>query len=163
MHPATDMSTVYYMMEKLLKIKSQLNVKSIICVRDQTIYAKAYQINCKEPTKFQDVFLMMGTFHFILTFMPVLVVRFKDARLKDIVVQCMIAAEGSIGSIFSGTRSYNWAVRIYKILYKTFLRIFQNEFEVENIEVINAVHQRPANIDDPFDSEQVLASPELQQ
>ena len=119
------MSTVYYMMEKLLKIKSQLNVKSIICVRDQTIYAKAYQINCKEPTKFQDVFLMMGTFHFILTFMPVLVVRFKDARLKDIVVQCMIAAEGSIGSIFSGTRSYNWAVRIYKILYEAFLRIFQ--------------------------------------
>ena len=157
------MSTVYYMMEKLLKIKSQLNVKSIICVRDQTIYTKAYQINCKEPTKFQDVFLMMGTFHFILTFMPVLVVRFKDARLKDIVVQCMIAAEGSIGSIFSGTQSYNWVVRIYKILYEAFLRIFQNEFEVENIEVINAVHQRPANIDDPFDSEQVLASPELQQ
>ena len=157
------MSTVYYMMEKLLKIKSQLNVKSIICVRDQTIYAKAYQINCKEPTKFQDVFLMMGTFHFILTFMSVLVARFKDARLKDIVVQCMIAAERSIGSIFSGTQSYNWVVRIYKILYEAFLRIFQNEFEVENIEVINAVHQRPANIDDPFDSEQVLASPELQQ
>ena len=95
--------------------------------------------------------------------MSVLVARFKDARLKDIVVQCMIAAEGSIGSIFSGTQSYNWVLRIYKVLYEAFLRIFQNEFEVENIEVINAVHQRPANIDDPFDSEQVLASPELQQ
>lgn len=54
-------------------------------------------------------------------------------------------------------------VRIYKILFEGFLRIFQNEFEVENLEVTNAVHQRLANDDDLFDLEQILGSPELHQ
>ena len=72
---------------------------------------------------------MMGAFHIILTFMAVLAARYKDAGLKDIVVQSMIVAEGSVDSMFSGTRSYNRAVRIYKIVYEAFLRIFQNEFE----------------------------------
>lgn len=54
-------------------------------------------------------------------------------------------------------------VRIYKILFEAFLRIIQNEFEVENLEVTNAVHQRLANNDDLFDLEQILVSPELHQ
>ena len=39
---ATAMCTIYYMMERSLQIKDQLNVKSIVCVYDQAIYAKAY-------------------------------------------------------------------------------------------------------------------------
>ena len=97
------------------------------------------------------------------SYYPYLAAQFKEAELKDIVVHSMVVAEGPIDSMFSGTRSYNRALRIYKILHEAFLRIFQNEFEVENPEVTNAVHQRLANIEDPFDSEQILASPELQQ
>lgn len=106
--------------------------------------------------------LMTGTFHIILTFMAVLAALFKDTGLKDIVVQSMIVAEGSVDGMFSGTRSYNRAVRVYKVLYNMFLKIFQNKFEVENPEFTKAVHQRLANIDDLLDSEQILASPKLQ-
>ena len=80
--PTTNMSTVYFMLESSLKIKDQLNINSVICVYDQAIYAKAYQIKCNDPAKFQDAFLMMGTFHIILTFMAVSAARFKDAELK---------------------------------------------------------------------------------
>ena len=38
--PSTEMSTVYYMMERSLRIKDQLKLKSIVCVYDQAIYAK---------------------------------------------------------------------------------------------------------------------------
>ena len=61
--------------------------------------------------------LMTGTFHIILTFMAVLAALFKDTGLKDIVVQSMIVAEGSVDGMFSGTRSCNRAVRVYKVLY----------------------------------------------
>ena len=108
-------------------------------------------------------FLMIGTFRIILTFREVLIARFKDAGLKDIVVQSMTVAEGFGDSMFSGTRFCNWALRIYKILYEALLRIFQNEFEVENPKITNIVHQKLGNTDDLFDSEQILASPELQQ
>ena len=45
--PATAICTIYYMMECSLQIKYQLNVKPVVCVYDQAIYGKAYQIKCK--------------------------------------------------------------------------------------------------------------------
>ena len=84
--PATDMSMIYFMMERSLRIKCQLNLKSIVCVYDQPIYSKAYRIKCKEPEKFKDLVLMMGTFHIILTFLGVIASCFKDAELRDVLI-----------------------------------------------------------------------------
>ena len=115
-------------MDRALRIK-QLNLQSIVCVYDQAIYAKAYQIKCKEPTKFKDIFLMMGTFHIILAFLAIITARFKDAGLSDVVIQSMVVAEGSVDTRFTGTRAYKRAVRVYKILYETFSRILLEKFE----------------------------------
>ena len=63
--PATEMSTIYHMMGRALRIKSQLNLQSIVCVYDQAIYAKAYQIKCKETMKCKHAFLFVFFFmHF---------------------------------------------------------------------------------------------------
>ena len=107
------------MMQQSVRIKEQLKLKSIFCVYDQAIYAKAFQIKCAEPDRF-NVFLMMYTFHVILSFLAVIATRFKDAGLHDVVVQSTIAAEGSISTVFGGSRAYNRAIRTYKILYEAF-------------------------------------------
>ena len=49
-----------------LKIKEQLEIEKIVCVHDQAIYAKAMEIQLKQPKKFSSLFLMMGTFHVLL-------------------------------------------------------------------------------------------------
>ena len=103
--PARAICTIYCMMEYSLQIKDQLNVKSIACVYDQAIYAKTYQINCKEQEKFQDLLWMMETFHIILTFLAVISSRFKDAGLRDILIQSSVVAEGSVDTIFPGSRA----------------------------------------------------------
>ena len=105
--PATEMSTIYFMMERSLRTKDQLQLKSVVCVYDQAIYTKVHQIKCKEPAKFKDMFLMMGTFHIMLTFLRVIATRFKDAGLRDIAIQSNIVVEGSVDTMFSGTRGYN--------------------------------------------------------
>jgi len=158
--PATEFSTIYYMMERAIRIKDQLNLKSVVCVYDQAIYAKAYQIKCKEPLKFKDLFLMMGTFHIILTFLAVVAARFKDAGLKDIVVQTMIVAEGSVDTMFTGTRAYKRAIRIYKILYEAFSRILLEEFEARNVPVSDQMLQL---LQDKDDYNEILSSKELQE
>ena len=48
---------------------------------------------------------LKGTFHIILTFIAVIAIRFKDAGLRDIVIQSMIVAEGSIDTTFAGRRA----------------------------------------------------------
>ena len=80
------MSAIYCMMERSLRIKDQLKLPSTVCVYDQAIYAKAFQIKCKEPDKSQDVFLIMGTFHVIFKFFVVTAERFKDAALRNLKV-----------------------------------------------------------------------------
>ena len=159
--PATSMSTVYYMMERALGIKDQLKLKSIVCVYDQAIYAKAYQIKCKEHDKFQDLFLMMGTFHIILTFLAVIASRFKDAGLRDVLIQSSVVAEGSVDTMFSGSRSYKRAIRIYKILYESFSRILCEEFEMECGSECNEIFQILDDIDESYDFNDLLESNEL--
>ena len=157
--PATEISTIYHMMERALHIKSQLNMESIVCVYDQAIYAKAYQIKCKEPAKFKEIFLMMGTFHIIMTFFAVIAARFKDAGLKDIVIQSMLVAEGSVDTMFSGSRAYKRAVRAYKILYESFSRIMLEKFEEEYADSAKALQNILENSEDHND---VASSKELQ-
>ena len=89
---------------------------------------KAYQIKCKEHDKFQDLFLMTGTFHIILTFLAVIASRFKDAGLPDVLIQSSIVAEGSVDTMFSDSRAYKRAIRIYKILYESFSGILFDDF-----------------------------------
>ncbi len=139
--PATEISTIYHMLERALKIKTQLKVDSIVCVYDQAIYAKAYQIQCKEPEKFKSIFLMMGTFHIIMTLLAVMAVRFKDAGLKDLVIQSVLVAEGSVDTMFSGSRAYKRAVRVYKILYEAFSRLMLEKFEKEHPNTVKALYE----------------------
>ena len=54
--PATGISNVNEVLEQALKMKTSPNLKSIVCVFDQSIFAKATEIKRNEPTKFQDFF-----------------------------------------------------------------------------------------------------------
>ena len=71
------------MMERALKIKEQWEIEKIVCVYDQAIYAKAMEIQLKEPKKFSSLFLMMGTFHVLLMSLGVIGAQFKDAGVRD--------------------------------------------------------------------------------
>ena len=124
---------------------------------------KAFQIKCKEPEKFQVVFLMMGTFHVILTFLAVTAARFRDAGLHDVAVQSLIVAEGSVDTMFSGSHFYNRAVRVYKILYEAFLKILLDDFEIVYISDCNDMQRylRSVNDDDESDFVRLIASKEL--
>ena len=72
----------------------------------------------------------MDTFHVILTFLPVIATRFKDAGLRDIVLQSTVVAEGSVNTMFGGPCAYNRAIRTYKILYEAFYGILMDDFEL---------------------------------
>ena len=64
-------------------MKANLNLKSIVCVFDQSIFANATVIKWKEPTKFHYCLII----HTIMMFMAVICKRFKDAGLRDLVIQ----------------------------------------------------------------------------
>ena len=65
--PATSMSTVHEILVRSQKIREALELKSIVLVFDQALYAKATEIAWKHPDKFSDIVIRMGVFHTVCT------------------------------------------------------------------------------------------------
>ena len=91
--PATDISTVYDIFERCLKIKEALKLKTIVCVLDQAIYCKAMEIKWKDSERYSSCLVMLGIFHTIM-FLCVMGKRFAEVGLKDLLTQSGIVAEG---------------------------------------------------------------------
>ena len=67
--PATDISTVYHILERCLRIKDALNLQTVVCVFDQAIYYKVMEIKWKQPERFQSCIVMLDIFHTIMMFL----------------------------------------------------------------------------------------------
>ena len=127
-NPATDISTIYQVMNKALGIIESLKLESIVCVFDQAIYSKAAEIKWREPEKFANCVLMMGIFHLLMTYMSILSKRFSDAGLCDTLLQSSVVAEGSIHRALSG-KHYNRGIRLYKLFYEALVRLILIDIE----------------------------------
>lgn len=132
--PASDMATVYEIFVQSHKIMKTLDLKEIILVFDQALYAKAMEIKWKHEEKFSGIILRLGTFHTICKWMAVIGKwRFQDAGLRDLCIEASLTAEGSASKTLEG-RSYNRGVRVHKLVYEAFLRIHWRRFsEQENL------------------------------
>ena len=82
--PATNMSTVHKVLVRSVKIKDALQLKSIVVVLDQALYAKATEIVWKYPDMFKGLVLRMGAFHTVCNLLSIIGKRFQDAGLRDI-------------------------------------------------------------------------------
>lgn len=60
---APQMNTVFEILKKANSIKNALNLKSMIVVMVQAIYAKAIGISWKHQELFNDSVLRLGNFH----------------------------------------------------------------------------------------------------
>ena len=89
--PATDMLTVNEVLTQTLNIMKTLELKEIVCVFDQALYAKAAEITWKHDDKFKNIILRMGAFHTICN-LSTIGKRFQDAGLRDLCVEAGVIA-----------------------------------------------------------------------
>ena len=125
--PATELNTVFEILNRSELIRKQLLLETIVVVMDQAIFAKATEIVWKQKEKFSNVVLRMGSFHTICNALSIIGKRFRDAGLKDICIEAGIVAEGSINGVLDG-KHYNRAVRVHKYIYEALMRLVWAEF-----------------------------------
>lgn len=113
--PATQLSTVREVLRRTQQIKSSLDLKSIVVVFDQALYAKATEILWKEEDLMKDIIPRMGVFHTVCTLLSIIGKRFQDAGLRDLLIESGVIAEGSVEGALEGSK-YNRAVRAHKLL-----------------------------------------------
>ena len=74
----------------------------------------------------------------------------------------MLSSRVSVDTMFTGTRTYNQAVRVYKILYEAFLWILLKRFERAYPGQTEAMQNLLENFDDSSDFNRLASSEELQ-
>ena len=125
--PATELNTVFEILNQSERIRKELLLETIVVVMDQALFAKAAEIAWKQKELFPNILLRMGTFHTICNALSILGKRFWDAGLKDICIEAGIVAEGSINGVLDG-KHYNRAVRVHKYIYEALMRLAWEEF-----------------------------------
>ena len=125
--PATELNTVFEILNRSELIRRNLFLDTIVVVLDQALFAKAAEIVWKQKHKFSHILLRMGTFHTICNALSIIGKRFQDAGLKDICIEAGIVAEGSIHGVLDG-KHYNRAVRVHKRIYEALMRLAWTEF-----------------------------------
>ena len=100
--PATDISTIYCVLQRCIKIKESLGLQSIVCVFDQAIYCKAVEIKWKNPGEFSSCIIMLGIFHTIMMYLGIFSKRFGHGGLRDLLIQSEVLAEGSVERALKG-------------------------------------------------------------
>lgn len=125
--PATEMKTVNEILSKLEEIRKVLNLKEIVVVMDQALYAKAAEIKWQHPNTYSSIILRLGTFHTICNLMSIIGKRFEDAGLKDLCIESGVIAERSIQNVLTGKMS-NRGVRVHKCIYYALMRLACKQF-----------------------------------
>ena len=105
----------------------------------------------------------MGTFRIILTFLAVISSRFKNAGLQDSLIHSSVIVEGSVDTMFTGSRAYERAIRTYKMLYEAFSWIPLDNFKLAHITECSEVHHVIDGVDESYDFNELLESKELQE
>ena len=120
--PATELTTVFEILNQSELIRRELYLQTIVVVMDQALFAKAVEITWKHKERFSNTLLRMGTFHTICNALSILGKRFGDGGLKDICIEAELVAEGSIKGVVDG-KQYNRAVRVHKYIYEALMRL----------------------------------------
>ena len=88
--PATELNTVFEILNQSERIRKELLLEAIVVVMDQVLFAKAAEIAWKQKELFPNILLRMGTFHTICNALSILGKRFRGAGLKDICIEAGI-------------------------------------------------------------------------
>lgn len=132
--PATDINTINTILVRSIAIADQLNLKKIVLVFDQAIYAKIQELRWKHHIYAERTIVRMGEFHTIMSYLSILGKRFNSGGLGDIMVESGVVAAGSLPSVLSG-KHYNRAARAHKLVYEALSRLRIRQFLGELDEV----------------------------
>ena len=124
---ATQMNTIFKFLNSANSIKNAFNLKSIVVVMDQAIYAKAIEASWKHQELLQDLVLRLGTFHTTGMVLAVIGQHFGAVRLRDIVIESKVITEGSVEKILNG-KNYNRAVCFHKSMLEACMRLTWESF-----------------------------------
>ena len=146
------MKTVKEIPCKSDEIRKVLNLKEIVFVMYQVLYAKAAEIKLQHPNTYSFIILRLGTFRTICNLMIIIGKHFEVTVLKDLCIESGVIAEGSIQNVFTG-KIYIRGVRVHKSIYEALVRLawkrfalWVNEVHPNKLPAVRALEEQMAEV-----------------
>ena len=90
---SSEFSTIHTLLVRSIRMADQIGQHDVPVVFDQAIYAKAVEVICQRSEELSRVVKRLGAFHIACTLLAVIGKRFRDAGLKDIIIESEIACD----------------------------------------------------------------------
>jgi hypothetical protein len=90
----------------------------------------AFNIVWDNPERFKDVFIHLGAFHIMCSYMGALGKMMTGSGFEETVINSGVCASGSIHQVMSG-KHYNRAVRVHKLMVDAIGRLLIDSFNNE--------------------------------
>ena len=138
--PPTRNDVVKTTMERSLKVAAETNQEYGIVTYDLPVAIKAYCIQALEAPAFDQLLILLGSFHVELAFFGAVGTFIRESGIEFILTEAGVLAEGSVNG-FVGGKFYNRCTRIHQILatvlekslYQRFLEDELTEIEAEEL------------------------------
>ena len=122
--------------------------KVTVVTFDLAVARKAYNLLWQNDA-FKDVFVRLGSFHTICSFLGAIGKLMKGSGLAEIVIQSGICASGSIEQVFRG-KHYNRALRVHKLMSEALERLLLIKFlDTCESKILEQVHDKTAALSKP--------------
>ena len=145
---ATEFSTIYTVMKDIQSMSRKLEQDDCVITYDLAIYMKAKQIQWKLPEEFSDTVIRMGGFHIALNYLSLLVKKFSNSGLEDILIESGVYGAGATSTLMLG-KSYNRGMRAHKLTMEALSRLLMKAF-------IKWLQQRENTGETTFDMQQLM-------
>ena len=124
--PATELTTVFEIINQSELIRKELQSETAVVVMDQALYAKATEITWRQ-TDSPKFFFEWELFYTICNALSIIGKCFREAGLKDICIESGIVASESVNAVLDG-KHYNRAIRVHRCICEVLMRLVWKEF-----------------------------------
>ena len=94
---------------------------------DLAVAKKAYNIIWQQSEIYRDVFVHLGVFHTILSYLGAIGKLMRGSGFEDIVTESGICASGSMEGVLTG-KHYNRAIRVHSVVMEALERLLFRSF-----------------------------------
>jgi hypothetical protein len=128
LHPITESDTVLHCL--VSSMERCVGQKYTFVTFDLAAAKIMFNIVWDNPEKFKDVFIHLGAFHIMCSYMSALGKKMTGSGSEEIVINSGVCASGSIHQVMSG-KHCNRAVRVHQLMVDAIGRLLIDSFNKE--------------------------------
>ena len=139
--PITEYKAVQECLRYSEEATKEVGQRYTISSFDLGVCMKAYPLIWKNPERYKDHIVMIGSFHVVCAFMKMVGKKMEGSGLSDVLLEAGLMTSGSVHAVLAG-KQYNRGITCHKTLLEALERLLLQASSLENTISDNHCHVR---------------------